>query len=118
LSHINVGTGEDVTIRRLAEIIRTAVGFNGAIDFDPGKPDGTPRKLMDTAKLSSLGWQPAMGLEEGIRKTYEHFVKDVAAPAAGAGSDGAERAAEALLARHRADAAGTARTNPIHSVQP
>ena len=73
LSHINVGTGEDVTIREVAEIIRKAVGFQGAIEFDAGKPDGTPRKLMNIAKLSSLGWRPGMRLGEGIKETYERF---------------------------------------------
>jgi GDP-L-fucose synthase len=73
LSHINVGLGEDVTIREVAEIISKAVGFEGAIDFDTSKPDGTPRKLMDNSKLSALGWKPAMRLAEGIKETYEHF---------------------------------------------
>ncbi|HJV87002.1 MAG TPA: GDP-L-fucose synthase [Noviherbaspirillum sp.] len=73
LSHINVGTGEDVTIREVAEIIRKAVGFTGAIEFDASKPDGTPRKLMNTAKLTSLGWRPGMRLGEGIKETYECF---------------------------------------------
>jgi GDP-L-fucose synthase len=78
LSHINVGTGEDVTIREVAEIIRKAVGFKGNIEFDTSKPDGTPRKLMDTAKLSSLGWRPGMRLGEGIKETYERFQAEVA----------------------------------------
>ncbi|HJV80509.1 GDP-L-fucose synthase [Noviherbaspirillum sp.] len=73
LSHINVGTGEDVTIREVAEIIRKVVGFNGAIEFDSSKPDGTPRKLMNTAKLTALGWRPGMRLGEGIKETYECF---------------------------------------------
>ncbi len=76
LSHINVGTGEDVTIREVAEIIRKAVGFTGAIEFDASKPDGTPRKLMNTAKLTSLGWRPGMRLGEGIKETYECFKAD------------------------------------------
>jgi len=73
LSHINVGTGEDVTIREVAEIIRKAVGFQGEIEFDASKPDGTPRKLMNTAKLTSLGWRPGMRLGEGIKETYACF---------------------------------------------
>jgi GDP-L-fucose synthase len=77
LSHINVGTGEDVTIREVAEIIRKAVGFQGEIEFDTSKPDGTPRKLMDTAKLSRLGWHPGMRLGEGITETYRHFQQEV-----------------------------------------
>jgi GDP-L-fucose synthase len=77
LSHINVGTGEDVTIREVAEIIRKAVGFDGDIEFDTSKPDGTPRKLMDTSKLSRLGWRPGVRLGEGIKETYMHFRQEV-----------------------------------------
>jgi GDP-L-fucose synthase len=76
LSHINVGTGEDVTIREVAEVIRKAVGFTGDIEFDTSKPDGTPRKLMDTTKLTALGWRPGMRLGEGIAETYRHFLQD------------------------------------------
>jgi GDP-L-fucose synthase len=78
LSHINVGTGEDVTIREIAEVIRRAVGYQGDIAFDTSKPDGTPRKLLDVARLTALGWQPRMVLEEGIKETYERFKEDVA----------------------------------------
>lgn len=75
LSHLNVGTGEDVTIRQLAETIQTVVGFEGDIVWDSTKPDGTPRKLMDNAKLRSLGWQPTIGLEQGLKTTYQWFVR-------------------------------------------
>lgn len=75
LSHLNVGTGEDVTIRELAETVQKVVGFVGEIVWDSGKPDGTPRKLMDNAKLRSLGWQPSIGLEAGLRSTYQWFVE-------------------------------------------
>ncbi len=78
LSHINVGTGEDVTIREVAEVIRRTVGYQGDIAFDTSKPDGTPRKLLDVARLTALGWQPRMALEEGIKETYERFKEDVA----------------------------------------
>lgn len=78
LSHINVGTGEDVTIRQVAEIIRSAVGFSGDIEYDTSKPDGTPRKLMNTAKLASLGWRPSIRLAEGIKDTYDSFKTEVA----------------------------------------
>ncbi|TFV90288.1 GDP-L-fucose synthase [Oxalobacteraceae bacterium OM1] len=78
LSHINVGTGEDVTIREVAEVIAKEVGYQGRIDFDTSKPDGTPRKLMNISKLRALGWQPGMRLQEGIKETYRHFVADVA----------------------------------------
>lgn len=73
LSHINVGTGQDVTINELAGIIRKAVGFDGDIAYDTSKPDGTPRKLLDVSKLNALGWKPATQLTEGIRRTYEEF---------------------------------------------
>ncbi|AEG02619.1 GDP-L-fucose synthase [Methylomonas methanica] len=75
LSHLNVGTGEDVTIRELAETIQKVVGFNGEIIWDRTKPDGTPRKLMDNAKLRSLGWQPTIDLESGLRSTYQWFIQ-------------------------------------------
>ncbi len=75
LSHLNVGTGEDVTIRELAETVGKVVGFQGEISWDSSKPDGTPRKLMDNSKLRSLGWQPKIGLEEGLRSTYQWFLE-------------------------------------------
>jgi GDP-L-fucose synthase len=68
---INIGTGEDVTIRELAETVARVVGFQGKLVFDTTKPDGTPRKLMDVERLHRLGWRHAIGLEEGIRKTWE-----------------------------------------------
>jgi GDP-L-fucose synthase len=75
---VNVGTGRDVSIRELADLIREVVGFQGEILFDPTKPDGTPRKLLDVAKVTELGWRPRIALEEGLRKTYEWFVAHVA----------------------------------------
>jgi GDP-L-fucose synthase len=66
---VNIGWSEDVSIKELATIIATEVGFTGALDFDATKPDGTPRKLMDTTKLNKLGWKPSIKLQEGIRKT-------------------------------------------------
>jgi GDP-L-fucose synthase len=78
LSHINVGTGQDVTIREVAEVIRNTIGYQGDIVFDTSKPDGTPRKLLDTSRLAALGWQPRMQLAEGIKETYERFKEDVA----------------------------------------
>ncbi len=73
LSHLNVGTGEDVTIRELAETVQKVVGFQGEIVWDSSKPDGTPRKLMDNGKLRALGWQPTIKLEQGLRLTYQWF---------------------------------------------
>jgi GDP-L-fucose synthase len=73
LSHLNVGTGHDITIREAAEIICSVVGYEGNIEFDPSRPDGAPRKLMDAAKLRSLGWQPKVDFREGIAATYSAF---------------------------------------------
>jgi GDP-L-fucose synthase len=75
LSHLNVGTGVDVTIRELAELIQKVVGFAGEIDWDSSKPDGTPRKLMDISKLHSLGWQAKIDLEQGLLSTYHWFLE-------------------------------------------
>lgn len=72
-SHVNVGTGTDVTIRELASIVASAVGYTGEIHWDTSKPDGTPRKLLDVSKLSQAGWSAAIGLEEGVRTTVEWF---------------------------------------------
>ncbi len=74
ISQINIGTGEDLTIKELADIIAGVTGFNGKIEFDSSKPDGTPRKLMDVSKIHSLGWKHKTSLEEGIRRTYEWFL--------------------------------------------
>ncbi|MBD9680004.1 GDP-L-fucose synthase [Pseudomonas sp. PDM18] len=74
LSHINVGTGEDVTIRELAELLADVVGFEGRIAFDSSKPDGTPRKLMDVERLRALGWQSRIGLKEGLQSAYDWYV--------------------------------------------
>lgn len=72
--HVNVGVGEDLSIRELAELIKTVVGYEGEIKWNTDKPDGTPRKLMDVSKLHSLGWKHRIGLEEGIRATYKDFL--------------------------------------------
>lgn len=74
LSHINVGCGTDVTIRELAETVARVTGFTGKLGFDATKPDGTPRKLMDVSRLSRMGWTATIGLEDGIRQTYEWFL--------------------------------------------
>ncbi|OQW71928.1 MAG: GDP-fucose synthetase [Proteobacteria bacterium ST_bin11] len=75
LSHLNVGTGQDVTVRELAETIQDVVGYQGQISWDSTKPDGTPRKLMDISKLESLGWQPNVALKEGLDRTYKWFIE-------------------------------------------
>jgi GDP-L-fucose synthase len=73
---INVGCGEDLSIAELAELVKGVVGFRGGIVYDSGKPDGTPRKLLDVGRLASLGWKPRVGLREGIRQTYEWFLEN------------------------------------------
>lgn len=72
--HVNVGVGEDLTILELARLVCRVVGFQGQIETDPSKPDGTPRKLLDVSRLSGLGWRPRIGLEEGITATYREFL--------------------------------------------
>ncbi|MBL4248878.1 GDP-L-fucose synthase [Vibrio fluvialis] len=74
LSHINVGTGVDCTIREMAETMARVVGFKGDVVFDSTKPDGTPRKLMDVSRLASLGWRFSTELEDGLAKTYQWFL--------------------------------------------
>jgi GDP-L-fucose synthase len=74
---INVGWGEDVTIRELAEMIAKTSGFHGRLVFDSTKPDGTPQKLLDTSRLSALGWKPKITLQTGIERTYEWFKRHV-----------------------------------------
>ena len=71
---LNIGTGEDLTIKDLAELIKKVIGYEGKITFDSSKPDGTPRKLMDVAKLHALGWKHKIELEEGIKMAYEDFL--------------------------------------------
>lgn len=71
---VNIGTGEEVTILQLAEIIKSEVGFSGKLEFDATKPDGTPRKLLDVSKLHSLGWKAKVSLRDGIKRTIEWYV--------------------------------------------
>ena len=75
-SHINVGTGTDVTIRELAETVRDVTGFKGKLTFDSSKPDGAPRKLMNVSRLEKLGWQAAINLREGLADAYQWFVEN------------------------------------------
>ncbi|MEO6389328.1 MAG: GDP-L-fucose synthase, partial [Croceibacterium sp.] len=72
--HVNVGSGTDLTIAELAAMVSEAVGFDGTIETDPGKPDGTPRKLMGGDKIAALGWSPRIGLREGIAQAYGEFL--------------------------------------------
>jgi len=77
LSHINVGTGEDCTIKELVETVAKVIGYQGAIVFDTSKPDGPPRKLMEVSRLASLGWTHSISLEQGLRDTYKWFLQQV-----------------------------------------
>ncbi len=74
-SHVNVGYGEDVTILELAESIGTIVGFHGSLEFDKSKPDGAPRKLMDSSRIHAMGWQAKVGLDAGLKLAYKDFLK-------------------------------------------
>jgi len=71
---VNIGVGEDITIARLAEIVGEVVGYEGEIVYDSSKPDGTPRKLVDVSRINGLGWRASIGLEEGVRSTYQWYL--------------------------------------------
>ena len=73
----NVGFGQDITIKKLSELIQKTVGHKGKIYWDNTKPDGTPRKLLDSSKLNSLGWKPLINLEDGIEATYNWYLKNL-----------------------------------------
>ena len=75
LSHVNIGTGVDITIREVAEIISRVVGYDGSLVFDTTKPDGAPRKLVDTTKLRSMGWEYSINLERGLSETFDWYLK-------------------------------------------
>lgn len=75
---VNVGVGEDISIKELAEKIKSIVGYQGEIKFDTTKPDGTPRKLVDVSKINSLGWKASISLDEGLQKAYQWFLDNVA----------------------------------------
>jgi nucleoside-diphosphate-sugar epimerase len=76
LSHINIGTGKDTTIRELAETMKEVVGFKGGLVFDESKPDGTPRKLIDVTRLSNMGWNYKVDLKKGLELTYSWYIKE------------------------------------------
>jgi GDP-L-fucose synthase len=91
---INVGCGADLTIAELAEKVRAVVGFAGRLRFDPTRPDGTPRKLLDISRLSALGWQPRIPLEDGLAATYRWYLEHAAPGTPGSGAARAEEAAQ------------------------
>lgn len=70
---VDIGWGKDIGIRELADLISRIVGYDGRIEFDPSKPDGMPQKLLDTSRLTALGWKPTIGLEAGITSTYDCY---------------------------------------------
>ena len=75
LSHINVGSGSDISILELAQMVARITGFEGRITTDPSKPDGTPRKLMDVSRLRDMGWEASIPLETGVQETYAWFIE-------------------------------------------
>lgn len=77
LEHVNVGSGKEVSIKELAELVKEVVGFKGELVWDSSKPDGTPRKLMDNSKIESLGWQPRISLRDGLVDTYKWYLENV-----------------------------------------
>lgn len=77
LEHVNVGSGKEVSIKELAELVKEVVGFKGELVWDSSKPDGTPRKLMDNSKIESLGWQPKISLRDGLVDTYKWYLENV-----------------------------------------
>ena len=76
---VNIGMGEDLSIAELAALVKEVVGFKGEIELDPSKPDGTPRKLLDTSRLTRAGWRPRTTLSQGLRLAYDDFVRMAAA---------------------------------------
>ena len=75
---INIGWGDDLPIKELAETVASVVGFDGAIEWDTSKPDGMPRKLLDTTRINELGWHPSIKLRDGLASTYDWYVGNVA----------------------------------------
>jgi GDP-L-fucose synthase len=76
-THINIGSGKDISIRDLAELVKSVIGYEGELSFDPSKPDGTPRKLLDVTKLQQLGWKYSVELAEGISRVYKKYTDDM-----------------------------------------
>jgi GDP-L-fucose synthase len=72
-----VGTGEDVTIAELASLVAATVGFSGEIVYDTSRPDGTPRKVLDTSRIAATGWKPRIGLAEGLASTYQWYLDNI-----------------------------------------
>ena len=77
ITHINAGSGKDLTISELANIIKEVVDYKGLIKFDLSKPDGSPRKFIDSKRLNNLGWKPKVGLKYGLKNAYKDFLKSI-----------------------------------------
>ena len=75
--YINIGTGEDISILNLADLLKSVIGFDGVFSFDTSKPDGTPRKLLDIHRIKRLDWSPTVSLREGLERTYDWFLKNI-----------------------------------------
>jgi GDP-L-fucose synthase len=75
---VNIGVGEDISIRELAELVASVVGYDGALEFDTSRPDGTPRKLLDVSRIQALGWKAEIGLRDGLESTYGWYREHVA----------------------------------------
>jgi GDP-L-fucose synthase len=88
--HVNVGTGEGVTIRDLARTLADVIGFQGGFRFDVSKPDGMPRKLLQSSRLYEMGWRPATGLTDGLRRAYDWYLSNVADREPSTAREGAE----------------------------
>jgi nucleoside-diphosphate-sugar epimerase len=78
VSHINIGSGRDLELKSLAEIVRAVIGYKGDLVWDPSKPDGMPRKLLDVSRLNRLGWKSKIDLQDGIRRTYRWYLDQCA----------------------------------------
>lgn len=74
--HLNMGSGQEVSIKELAELVKETVGFEGELKWDSTKPDGTPRKLMDSGKIMALGWKPQISLKDGLKETYKWYIEN------------------------------------------
>jgi nucleoside-diphosphate-sugar epimerase len=101
-SHLNVGIGSDIQIRDLAKLMADVTGFRGEIVFDPDRPDGMPRKLLDVSRLESMGWRAEIGLEKGIRATYRWMVDNWGRLEAGTPNKSASREKKERLERRLA----------------
>ena len=102
-SHVNVGSGTDLTILELATKIASVVDFRGGLTTDRSMPDGTPQKLLDVSKLADLGWQPKIGLEEGLAGTYQWYLDNFSQEREQLRAPGPQRSARAGVLRERLD---------------